>query len=106
MGSEMCIRDSIHRSNLVGMGVLPLQFQSGQNAASLGLTGYEVFDILGLGEITPGKELTVVATRADGSSVQFTVKTRIDTQVEVDYYQNGGILQTVLKNMLAQKAQA
>jgi aconitate hydratase len=98
--------ERIHRSNLVGMGVLPLQFQSGQNAASLGLTGYEVFDILGLEEITPGKELTVVATRADGSSVQFTVKTRIDTQVEVDYYQNGGILQTVLKKMLAQKAQA
>jgi aconitate hydratase len=98
--------ERIHRSNLVGMGVLPLQFQSGQNAASLGLTGYEVFDILGLEEISPGKELTVVATRADGSSVQFTVKTRIDTQVEVDYYQNGGILQTVLKNMLAQKAQA
>lgn len=98
--------ERIHRSNLVGMGVLPLQFQSGQSAASLGLTGYEVFDILGLEEITPGKELTVVATRTDGSSVQFTLKTRIDTLVEVDYYQNGGILQTVLKNMLAERAEA
>ncbi|GIW24230.1 aconitate hydratase AcnA [Meiothermus sp.] len=98
--------ERIHRSNLVGMGVLPLQFQPGQNAASLGLTGYEVFDILGLGELTPGQELTVVATRADGSQVRFTVKARIDTPVEVDYYKNGGILQTVLKKMLAEKAKA
>ncbi|GIW35277.1 aconitate hydratase AcnA [Meiothermus sp.] len=98
--------ERIHRSNLVGMGVLPLQFQPGQNAASLGLTGYEVFDILGLEDITPGKELTVVATRADGSQVSFQVKARIDTPVEVDYYRNGGILQTVLKNMLSEKAKA
>ncbi len=98
--------ERIHRSNLVGMGVLPLQFQPGQNAASLGLTGYEVFDILGLQDITPGKELSVVATRADGSQVNFQVKVRIDTPVEVDYYKNGGILQTVLKNMLAEKAKA
>ncbi|GIW38158.1 MAG: aconitate hydratase A [Meiothermus sp.] len=98
--------ERIHRSNLVGMGVLPLQFQPGQNAASLGLTGYEVFDILGLQDITPGQELTVVATRADGSQVGFQVKARIDTPVEVDYYKNGGILQTVLKNMLAEKAKA
>jgi aconitate hydratase len=98
--------ERIHRSNLVGMGVLPLQFQPGQNAASLGLTGYEVYDILGLEDITPGKELTVVATRADGSQVSFQVKARIDTLVEVDYYKNGGILQTVLKNMLSEKAKA
>lgn len=88
------------------MGVLPLQFQPGQSAASLGLTGYEVFDILGLEDITPGKELTVVATRADGSQVSFQVKARIDTLVEVDYYKNGGILQTVLKNLLTEKQKA
>ncbi len=98
--------ERIHRSNLVGMGVLPLQFQPGQSAASLGLTGYEVYDILGIEDLTPGKELTVVATRADGSQVRFPVKARIDTPVELDYYKNGGILQTVLKNMLAKKALA
>jgi aconitate hydratase len=98
--------ERIHRSNLVGMGVLPLQFQPGHSAASLGLSGYEVYDILGLENITPGKELTVVATRADGSQVSFQVKARIDTLVELDYYKNGGILQTVLKNMLAEKARA
>ncbi|MCS7057645.1 MAG: aconitate hydratase AcnA [Meiothermus sp.] len=96
--------ERIHRSNLVGMGVLPLQFQPGQSAASLGLTGYEVYDILGIEELAPGKELTVVATRADGSQVRFPVKARIDTLVELDYYKNGGILQTVLKGMLAKKA--
>jgi len=65
-----------------------------------------MLDILGLEDITPGKELTVVATRADGSQVTFQVKARIDTPVEVDYYRNGGILQTVLKNVLAEKAKA
>ncbi|RDI94777.1 aconitate hydratase AcnA [Meiothermus sp. QL-1] len=98
--------ERIHRSNLVGMGVLPLEFQPGQSAASLGLTGYELYDILGLEDLAPGKMLTVVATRADGSQVRFQVKARIDTPVELDYYKNGGILQTVLKNILAEKARA
>jgi aconitate hydratase len=98
--------ERIHRSNLVGMGVLPLEFKPGTGAASLGLTGYEVFDILGLEDLTPGKELTVVARKADGSEVSFKVTARVDTPVEVDYYKNGGILQTVLKNMLEAKARA
>lgn len=109
LGIKAVIAESferIHRSNLVGMGVLPLVFQEGQNVQTLGLTGYETFDILGLEDITPGKELTVVATKPDGTVVNFTVKARIDTAVEVDYYKNGGILHTVLKNMLAEKAKA
>jgi aconitate hydratase len=98
--------ERIHRSNLVGMGVLPLEFKAGVSAASLGLTGYEVYDILGLEDLTPGKELTVVARKADGSEVSFKVTARVDTPVEVDYYKNGGILQTVLKHMLEEKAKA
>jgi len=97
--------ERIHRSNLVGMGVLPLVFQDGQSAVSLGLTGSETFDILGLDTITPGMEVMVVATKPDGSKVEFKTRARIDTAVEVDYYKNGGILQTVLKNMLVEKAQ-
>jgi aconitate hydratase len=96
--------ERIHRSNLVGMGVLPLVFQAGESAASLGLTGFETYDILGLENITPGMEVTVVATKPDGSKTEFKTKARIDTAVEVDYYKNGGILQTVLKNMLGEKA--
>ncbi|WP_299429465.1 aconitate hydratase AcnA [uncultured Meiothermus sp.] len=98
--------ERIHRSNLVGMGVLPLVFMEGQNAASLGLTGHETFDIKGIEGITPGKILDVTATKPDGSRVEFKARARIDTPVEVDYYKNGGILQTVLKNMLAEKAKA
>jgi aconitate hydratase len=98
--------ERIHRSNLVGMGVLPLVFTEGQTAASLGLTGFETFDILGLNTIAPGMPVTVVATREDGTRVEFKTKARIDTAVEVDYYKNGGILQTVLKKMLAEKAGA
>ncbi|MCL5965361.1 MAG: aconitate hydratase, partial [Deinococcus sp.] len=98
--------ERIHRSNLVGMGVLPLQFKAGENAASLGLTGYETFDILGLESLAPGQEVSVVATKADGKQLKFSATVRIDTEVEVDYYRNGGILQTVLKKILAQKARA
>lgn len=98
--------ERIHRSNLVGMGVLPLQFMPGQNAQSLGLTGYETFDIQGIEGIAPGKVLKVVASKGDGAKVEFEVKARIDTLVEVDYFKNGGILQTVLKNLLTAKAQA
>jgi aconitate hydratase len=98
--------ERIHRSNLVGMGVLPLVFMEGQSTATLGLTGHETFDILGIADIAPGKILDVVATRPDGTKVEFKAKARIDTTVEVDYYKNGGILQTVLRNMLAEKAKA
>ncbi len=94
--------ERIHRSNLVGMGVLPLQFKSGESAASLGLTGTEVFDLPELGDdLRPGQDLTVVAHRpSDGSDIRFRVRCRVDTPVEIDYYRNGGVLQTVLRKML------
>jgi aconitate hydratase len=93
--------ERIHRSNLVGMGVLPLQFKDGQSAKSLGLTGREVFDFIGIGDtMEPGKDIQVVVRREDGSTFQFTALSRIDTKVEVNYYRNGGILQTVLRQML------
>jgi aconitate hydratase len=96
--------ERIHRSNLVGMGVLPLVFTGGQNAESLGLTGRETYDIQGLSpEIAPRQALTVKVTRPDGSAFTFEVVARLDTPVDVDYYRNGGILQTVLRN-LAQAA--
>ena len=93
--------ERIHRSNLVMMGVLPLQFAEGQTWASLGLTGHETFDIEGLNDsIQPGQEVVVWATAPDGVRKSFTAIVRIDTPVEVDYYKNGGILQTVLRNFL------
>lgn len=93
--------ERIHRSNLVGMGVLPLQFLLGENADSLGLTGREIFDIEGLSdEIIPQSMLTVQAKREDGSHLTFSVIARLDTAVEVEYYRNGGILHTVLRNLL------
>jgi aconitate hydratase len=92
--------ERIHRSNLVGMGVLPLQFKPGESAKSLGLTGYERYDILGLSDdLQPGQEFTVRATAEDGSVTEFQVVSRIDTPVEVNYYRNGGILQTVLRRL-------
>ncbi len=94
--------ERIHRSNLVGMGVLPLVFLAGENAESLGLTGFETFDIVGLtgGEMSPKQLFTVRATDAEGGVKTFKVQSRIDTPVEVNYYKNGGILQTVLRQML------
>jgi aconitate hydratase len=93
--------ERIHRSNLVGMGVLPLQFQEGENAASLGLTGQEVFDIIGLDDgIRPGCVITVSATSPDGSQRSFQAVARLDSAVEVNYYRNGGILPTVLRKLL------
>jgi aconitate hydratase len=94
--------ERIHRSNLVGMGVLPLQFLPGQNADSLGLTGTETFDIVGVtgAEMQPKQHITVVATAVDGSVTTFETVSRIDTPVEVVYYRNGGILQTVLRQMM------
>jgi aconitate hydratase A / 2-methylisocitrate dehydratase len=92
--------ERIHRSNLVGMGVLPLEFKPGESVSSLSLTGREVFDIAGLDQdVRPRQELTVTATAADGSKRQFKVTARLDSLVEVDYYRNGGILQTVLRSL-------
>ncbi|MGH7352886.1 MAG: aconitate hydratase AcnA [Candidatus Methylomirabilales bacterium] len=104
LGVKAVIAESferIHRSNLVGMGVLPLQFKPEESMQTLGLTGREVHDILGLEEgLQPGKELTVVARREDGGECRFTAIARVDTPVEVDYYKNGGILQTVLRRLV------
>jgi len=92
--------ERIHRSNLVGMGVLPLQYESGQTAESLGLTGREVFDVTGLsGGLAPRMKVTVRARREDGATLSFTVIARLDTPVEVDYYRNGGILPAVLRKL-------
>jgi aconitate hydratase len=91
--------ERIHRSNLVGMGVLPLQFAGGESASSLGLTGLETIAIHGISEgLVPGKTLKVVATRA-GSEITFSVRCRVDTPVEVEYILHGGILQYVLRQM-------
>jgi aconitate hydratase len=103
LGVKAVIAESferIHRSNLVGMGVLPLQFKAGENWNSLGINGTETFDILGLNDqLQPGQTLSVKATRADGSTFNFDVITRLDSTVDVEYYRNGGILQTVLRQM-------
>jgi aconitate hydratase len=94
--------ERIHRSNLVGMGILPLQFQPGQGAESLGLTGHEKLTIRGLaGELRPRQDVTVEVERKDGSRGSFTATARLDTPVEINYYRNGGILQTVLRKMLS-----
>jgi aconitate hydratase len=93
--------ERIHRSNLVGMGVLPLQFKEGQNAEALGLTGAETFTIRGLaGELRPRQDVTVEVTKPDGAKSAFAVTARLDTPVDINYYRNGGILQTVLRKML------
>jgi aconitate hydratase len=93
--------ERIHRSNLVGMGVLPLQFKEGQSAETVGLTGKETLEIAGIsGKISPRQDVTVAVTRTDGSRNTFTVSARLDTAVEINYYRNGGILQTVLRKML------
>ena len=91
--------ERIHRSNLIGMGVLALEFLRGENAASLGLTGREVFDIEGVETLAPKKKLTVKA-KSDGGEKTFQVTARVDTPEEVLYYQHGGILQYVLRQML------
>ena len=94
--------ERIHRSNLVGMGVLPLQFAAGTNRQTLGLDGSETFDIIGLGEgIQPGMTLTLVVHRADGTTAEASLLCRIDTLDEVEYFRNGGILQYVLRQLLA-----
>ena len=91
--------ERIHRSNLVFMGVLPLEFPSGEDAASLGLTGRETFDIDLPADVEPLQQVTVRATAEDGTQTSFQAKARIDTPVEVEYYRNGGILHAVLRRM-------
>ena len=93
--------ERIHRSNLVGMGVLPMVYEPGQTADSLGLSGRETFDISGLAAgLKPQQKVKIRATREDGSVLEFTAIARLDTPVDVDYYRNGGILQTVLRNLV------
>ena len=91
--------ERIHRSNLVGMGVLPLTFKEGESADTLGLDGTESFDIPVMDDVKALQELTVTAKKSDGSTVVFAVDVRLDTPVEVDYYRNGGILHTVLRKL-------
>ena len=93
--------ERIHRSNLVGMGVLPLQFKAGQSWETLGLTGNEVIDVLPHPQLQPQSDAKLVITRADGSTQEVIVTLRVDTPIEVDYYQNGGILPYVLRQLLA-----
>jgi aconitate hydratase len=96
--------ERIHRSNLIGMGVIPLQFANGASADSLGLTGEETYDVVGLADLTPGAELTVRATGDDGDAKEFKVRARVDSPVEVEYLKNDGILQTVLRQLLKESA--
>ncbi len=93
--------ERIHRSNLVGMGVLPLQFKAGQSWETLGLTGDELIDVVPHPQLLPQSDAKLVITRADGSRQEVTVTLRVDTPIEVDYYQNGGILPYVLRQLLA-----
>ena len=103
LGVKAVIAESferIHRSNLVGMGVLPLEFLEGATAKSLGLSGRETFTITGVEEgLEPGCSVHVVAAAEDGTETRFEAKARLDSDVDVEYYVNGGILQTVLRKM-------
>ena len=103
LGVKAVIAESferIHRSNLVGMGVLPLEFTGGDSAQSLGLTGMETFDLGGIADgLAPHCTVTVKATAADGTVKTFDTRARLDSDVDVEYFRNGGILQTVLRKM-------
>ena len=106
LGVKAVIAESferIHRSNLIGMGVVPLQFTNGENADSLGLTGEETYTVAGLAHLEPGAGLTVRAT-SDGETKEFEVVARVDSPIEVEYLRNGGILQTVLRQLLKESA--
>jgi len=92
--------ERIHRNNLVGMGVLPLVFNEGENAESLGLKGSETFTISGVENMKPRKRLTVKAVGIDGSETEFTVISRLDTEVDVEYFEHGGILPCVMRKMM------
>ncbi|KPM22034.1 aconitate hydratase [Citromicrobium sp. RCC1885] len=94
--------ERIHRSNLVGMGVLPLQFKDGDTRETLGLKATDSFTIRGLADLKPAQDVTVDVTREDGSTFSFTAKCRIDTENELDYYRNGGILQYVIRKLASQ----
>jgi aconitate hydratase len=97
--------ERIHRSNLLGMGVLPLQLEAGKTAADYALDGTETFDILGIAQgLVPGKQLTLSATRKDGTQVAIPVRARIDTPNELEYYRHGGIISYVLRQLVAGKA--
>ena len=94
--------ERIHRSNLVGMGVLPLQFKKGESADTYGITGFETFDVVGVADgLEPKEEITVRVTNDSGETKEFKTICRLDSGVEVDYYQNGGILQTVIRQMIS-----
>jgi aconitate hydratase len=94
--------ERIHRSNLVGMGVLPCQFKEGMNAASLGLDGTQTFDVIGLENgVRPLQDLKLIIHRASGKTEEVPVTLRIDTPIEIDYYHHGGILPYVLRQLLA-----
>jgi aconitate hydratase len=106
LGIKAIIAESyerIHRSNLVGMGVLPLMFKQGDSWESLGLEGFETFSITGIENMEPRKLLQVKAVKKDGSEVSFDVLARLDTEIDVDYFEHGGILPYVLRKMLAEK---
>jgi aconitate hydratase len=93
--------ERIHRSNLVGMGVLPLQFKLGENRETLNLTGVEVYNLEGIADdLSPRREIMVSAKRSDGSEIKFRAICRLDSLIEIEYYHNGGILQTVLRQMI------
>ena len=96
--------ERIHRSNLVGMGVVPLQFKGNDSAQSLNIKGDEEFDILGLEQFKPQQDVTLVIKRSDGSRQKVKVLLRIDTAIEVDYYLHGGIMPYVLRELLAKAA--
>jgi aconitate hydratase len=103
LGARAVIAESyerIHRSNLIGMGVLPLEFKQGENRETHALTGHEVFNIDGVASLTPRKDIQITAKSPDGSEKKFTVTARVDTPEEVNYYKHGGILQYVLRQML------
>jgi len=91
--------ERIHRSNLVGMGIVPIEFTSGEGPDELGLDGSETYDIIGLSDLTPGKILTIRATKPDGRVIEFKAKARVDTPIEVEYIRHGGILHYMLRKL-------
>jgi aconitate hydratase len=93
--------ERIHRSNLVGMGVLPLQFREGENAGTFGLTGSEKYTITGLSELKPRQDVEVKVRRDNGEEFSFTARCRIDTFNELEYFRSGGILHYVLRKLAA-----
>jgi len=100
--------ERIHRSNLVGMGIVPLEFAAGESAASHGLTGFETFEVVGLAEgiatgFASGREVTVRAERPEGGTMELRARVRLDTPQEVEYYRHGGILRYVLRQLLARQ---